>query len=393
MFLRAPRTARRPDHPNAEQIHVGRRPSPEPADGTGPGRRPDARGRGRPRPSRSRSSGPGIDLHDKGQFDQAIAKYQEVLARSPSNATALFEMAYSYLAKKDYDKSFETARRGSEFKSELLPMFYDVMASSLDGQGQPQQAVEIVQEGDCAGPRRVAALLQHGGHVPREPQQARRCAARVAEGRFDRTDAPGRATAARPGVPVERLYDTGVSRAVDVPGARPRREPGTARVRTVARAAERRCRSDSRRRSGRPRHARGHTDEGREDRRRRFRRAARHSSRPRTTAFMRKLDAGTPEIQALVAQVDQLLGALPTQPAGPAATSFVNTHYVPFFVALKQKNFVEPFVYWASQRAPVPGVDGLAPGERAARCASSSTGLRSIPGRSPEPLRGRARSN
>jgi hypothetical protein len=74
------------------------------------------------------------------------------------------------------------------------------------------------------------------------------------------------------------------------------------------------------------------------------------------TTFTAAMDAGAPEIQALVAQVNALLGALPTTPAGAQAGSFVNTHYVPFFLALKQRNFVEPFVYWASQRAPVPGV-------------------------------------
>ena len=61
-------------------------------------------------------------------------------------------------------------------------------------------------------------------------------------------------------------------------------------------------------------------------------------------------------MQALVDQVDQLLATLPARPTGPAAGAFANTHYLPFFVALKQKDFVEPFVYWASQRAPVPGV-------------------------------------
>ena len=67
----------------------------------------------------------GIDLHDKGQYDDAIAKYQQVLAKSPANVTALFEMAFSYMAKKDYDHALESARKGAEFKSDLLPMFYD----------------------------------------------------------------------------------------------------------------------------------------------------------------------------------------------------------------------------------------------------------------------------
>src|SRR3954462_3488522 len=74
----------------------------------------------------------GIELHDKGDYDGAIAKYQAVLAESPSNVTAMFETAFSYPSKRDFDKSFETAKRGAEFKSELLPMFYDLMASSLD---------------------------------------------------------------------------------------------------------------------------------------------------------------------------------------------------------------------------------------------------------------------
>jgi hypothetical protein len=77
---------------------------------------------------------------------------------------------------------------------------------------------------------------------------------------------------------------------------------------------------------------------------------------PSHSAFMKKLDEGTPEIEALVEQVDELLSALPARADGGAASSFVTTHYLPFFTALKQQNFVEPFVYWASQRAPVPGV-------------------------------------
>src|SRR5678816_4858165 len=54
----------------------------------------------------------GVELHDKGQYDEAIAKYQAVLAQSPSDVTAMFEMAFSYLSKRDFDKSFELAKKG-----------------------------------------------------------------------------------------------------------------------------------------------------------------------------------------------------------------------------------------------------------------------------------------
>ncbi|MEQ1911975.1 MAG: tetratricopeptide repeat protein, partial [Vicinamibacterales bacterium] len=39
----------------------------------------------------------GVAFHDKGQYDEAIAKYKEVLAKSPTDVTAMFEMAFSYL--------------------------------------------------------------------------------------------------------------------------------------------------------------------------------------------------------------------------------------------------------------------------------------------------------
>jgi hypothetical protein len=76
---------------------------------------------------------------------------------------------------------------------------------------------------------------------------------------------------------------------------------------------------------------------------------------PTRAAFMLRMEDGTPEIQALVVQVDTLMATLP-QPSGAATQSFANVHYVPFFRALRQRRFVEPFVYWVSQRAPVPGV-------------------------------------
>jgi len=303
----------------------------------------------------------GVDLHDKGDYDAAIAKYQEVLARNPSDVTAIFEMAFSYLSKHDFDKCFETAKKGAEFKSDLLAMFYDLMASALDSKGQPQQAVDMYKRGIALVPDasqlyfNLAVTYRESLSQPNDARLALQKAAAIeplypdvqlllgqvyqssgyaapaflALSTYLIVDPGGKQ--ALPGYGLWRaVLKGGVDPIPDAPVMpssptpnRGMRTPGTS---TTAR-----------------------TDEGD------FSKLEAQIA-PTHDAFMRKLDEGTPEIQALVAQVDQLLGALSTTASGPAAGSFVNTHYVPFFVALRQQKFVEPFVYWASQRAPVPGV-------------------------------------
>lgn len=296
----------------------------------------------------------GIDLHDKGQFDAAIAKYQEVLAKSPSNVTALFELAYSYLEKKDYDRSFATARTGAEYKSELLPMFYDLMASSLDSKGQAEEAVEVYRKGIALVPGasqlyyNMAVTYRESLNRPNDARLALQKAATLEPlhpgvqlllGQvYQSSGYAGPAFLALstflvldPGG-AQALPGYGLWRAVLKGGVDP--IPDGATASSAMRAATRRP---------------SKTDEGDFT-------ALETQLGPTHAAFIAKMDAGTAEIQALIAQVDQLLGRLPAQAAGAAATGYASRHYVPFFVELRRKGFVEPFVYWASQRAPVPMV-------------------------------------
>ena len=301
----------------------------------------------------------GVDLNDKAEFDAAIAKYQQVLAKSPSNVTALFELAFTYNAKRDFDHGFETARKGAEFKSELLAGFYDLMASALDSKGQAQQAVDVYRKGIALVPDasqlyyNLAVTYRESLNRPNDARLALQKAAALEPthpgvqlllGQIYQST--GYATPAFLALSTFLVLDPGGSQALPGYGLWravlkggvdpiPDASPG-APMRGGAAAAPAA--------KGPPK-----TDEGDFT-------AIERQFAPTYGVFMRKLDSGTPEIQALVAQVDQLLGSLQAQPAGPAARSFVNTHYVPFFIALRQQHFVEPFVYWASQRAPVPGV-------------------------------------
>ncbi|MBS1818271.1 MAG: tetratricopeptide repeat protein [Acidobacteria bacterium] len=297
----------------------------------------------------------GIELHDKGEFDQAIAKYNEVLAKSPGNVTALFELAYSYLAKRDFAQSFATAQKGAEYTSDLLPMFYDLMASSLDGEGKPEQAIEMYRKGLALAPD--AAQLYFNMAVTYRESLNRPDEARAALEHAAALDPmhPGAhlllgQLLQSSGYPTPAFLALSTFLLLDPGGAQGLQGYGLWRavLKGPVAAVPDYVGPDAGMRTNRPT-ASQKTDQGD------F--GAFESQLPASyTAFMRKLDGGTPEIQALVAQVDQLLATLPKTQAGTTAPSFVTRHYVPFFVALKQQNFVEPFVYWASQRAPVPGV-------------------------------------
>ena len=117
-----------------------------------------------------------VALNDQGKFDEAIAKYLDVLKESPDNVVALYELAYSYGEKKDYAKSLEAARRGTQYESDLRAMFYDLIGSSLDASGQPQQAIDAYNEGIRAVPD--AGMLYHNMAITyleslKNPEQAR----------------------------------------------------------------------------------------------------------------------------------------------------------------------------------------------------------------------------
>lgn len=89
----------------------------------------------------------GVSLHDKGDFDGAIRKYEEVLAESPSNALALYEIGYAYSAKKDYKRSLEVAYRGAQYKSEHLRDFYLLIGNNLDILGNTPESIEVYKQG------------------------------------------------------------------------------------------------------------------------------------------------------------------------------------------------------------------------------------------------------
>ena len=97
--------------------------------------------------SQNRLINEGIVLHDRGDFDGAIAKYEEVLKENPDNDWALYEMGYSYQMKKDYRKSLECGYKGVQYKSQRLSRFYVLIGNDLDELGEGKKAVDVYERG------------------------------------------------------------------------------------------------------------------------------------------------------------------------------------------------------------------------------------------------------
>lgn len=89
----------------------------------------------------------GVSLHDGGNFDGAVRKYEEVLAENPSNTLALYEMSYAFAAKKDFKKSLEVAYRGAQYQSDELRGFYLLIGNNLDILGNNSEAIEVYKKG------------------------------------------------------------------------------------------------------------------------------------------------------------------------------------------------------------------------------------------------------
>ena len=85
----------------------------------------------------------GVGLHDQKDFDGAIAKFNKVLQENPDCTTALYELSLSYYQKNDKTKAMETAYKGSKYRSNDLPLFYQMIANVIDDVGKPDEAIKI----------------------------------------------------------------------------------------------------------------------------------------------------------------------------------------------------------------------------------------------------------
>lgn len=291
----------------------------------------------------------GIALHDKGDFDGAIRKYDEALAENPHNVFAIYEMSFAYFLKKDYRKSLEVGMRGAQYKSDMLHRFYVTVGNSLDQLGEPKKAVEVYKSGLKLAP--AEAMLHYNLAITylnlKKPDEAKK-SLKAAAASDPKHASSHLALAAH-------FYNTGYRTPSLFAAARfLTLEPQTARS-DVALRLMREVLGGGVTAGKNPNeinisiNMNPKKDEGDFD------------SIEMMLGLSKAVGSleeskGKSEIRLLVEQVDSLLAVVSENEDAKKGTSFVYKYYVPYFVEMKQKGLVEPFVYYTHQRSNIPGV-------------------------------------
>ncbi len=105
----------------------------------------------------------GIALHDKGEYDQAIAKYLQALAIEPDNGTAYYEASFSYHLKKDYENGLKMAEKAIEYATDRTKVLaIAVKGSILDDSGRRKESAEWYEKAFKQYPNEYLLLFNYG---------------------------------------------------------------------------------------------------------------------------------------------------------------------------------------------------------------------------------------
>jgi Tfp pilus assembly protein PilF len=91
----------------------------------------------------------GVKLHDKGEYAEAIKKYDEALKVDKDNLRAYAEKGYTYLAMKRYFSCIDACKKAIETHpgEKELNMVYVNYGTCLDEQKKPEEAINIYDDG------------------------------------------------------------------------------------------------------------------------------------------------------------------------------------------------------------------------------------------------------
>jgi tetratricopeptide (TPR) repeat protein len=292
----------------------------------------------------------GVILHDKGDYDGAIRRYEQVLRENPNNIGAIYEMAYSYFMKKDYRKSLEMAYRGTQYKSNLLPQLYVQIGNCWDELGEPKTSVETYKSALKLYPSsflvhyNLAVTYSRIGQIddarasvkksaflnPNHPSSQLLLSTLFDKGSYK---IPSLLAACRFLIlePNSRRSDTALAlvRKIMQAGVSKGKTPNEVNV-TVEMGTNKKDEGD-------------------------FTGMETFMGLAKAADYIEE-NKGKSEMQLLVGNFESLFAFLSESPHKPDWSKFTWKYYVPYFLEMKKQSYIDAFVYHINQRSPVAGM-------------------------------------
>lgn len=291
----------------------------------------------------------GVALHDQGKYDEAIAKYEEVLKENPGNVTALYEMAFSFSAIKNYRKSLEIAYQGAQYKSDTLARFYTLIGNNLDLLSQPDKAIETYKAGIKLFPDN--SLLYYNLAITYKNQNKADDAKKNFKKAVQLNPNHGSSHLVLGSLFYSTNYKTpalfALMRFLVIEPRSERAASAYQGLQEILRGGVSKGKNSNE--ISILMDTSGKKDEGDFGAIDLFMGLSK-------AAGMTEAGKGKSEMQLFVEQLDSFFAIVSeTDPKGDRS-KFVWKYYIPYFIGLKKRNFVEPFAYHISQRGNLTGV-------------------------------------
>lgn len=283
----------------------------------------------------------GVKQHDLGNYDAAISRYEEVLSENPNNAEALYEMSFSYSMKNEYRKSLEIAYKGAMYKSDLLPAFYMQIGNNLDLLGEPEKSIKAYKAGIRLMPG--MAMLHYNLAVTHRNMGKLDDARKTVKHAISLDPTHPGSHAVLAGLWHEGRYKTPALFAASrflVLEPRSQRANGALKIVKDVMAAG--VTAGPNKQISIFIDTSAKKDEGDFS-------VMDMVLGMGTALGMSEKNKGKSEIQLLVEQFERYLAIMSEQSGKADRSKFTWKFYAPYFFEMKQKNYVEPFVYYITQ--------------------------------------------